>query len=60
MQFLEDLETPWKEPTQKRGRDRVAQIVAAARELIAEGGLANLKMGLLAKRAGVALGADLP
>ena len=56
MQFLENLETPWKEPAQKRGRDRVAQIVAAARELIAEGGLANLKMGLLAKRAGVPIG----
>jgi AcrR family transcriptional regulator len=56
MQFLEGLERPWKEPTQQRGRDRVAQIVAAARDLIAEGGLANLKMGLLAKRAGVPIG----
>ena len=56
MQFLEHLEKPWKEPAQQRGRDRVQQIIAAARELIAEGGLANLKMGILAKRAGVPIG----
>jgi AcrR family transcriptional regulator len=56
MQFLENLEKPWKEPTQQRGRDRVEQIVAAGRDLIAEGGLGNLKMGTLARRAGVPIG----
>jgi AcrR family transcriptional regulator len=56
MQFLEHLEKPWKEPSQQRGRDRVQQIIGAARELIAEGGLGNLKMGILAKRAGVPIG----
>ena len=56
MRFLSDIEPTWKEPSQERSRERVAAILSAARELIAEGGLASLKMGLLAERAGVPIG----
>jgi AcrR family transcriptional regulator len=56
LQFLSDIEPTWKEPSQERSRERVAAILSAARELIAEGGLASLKMGLLAERAGVPIG----
>ena len=56
MRFLSDIEPTWKEPSQERSRERVAAILSAARELIAEGGLASLKMGLLAARAGVPIG----
>jgi AcrR family transcriptional regulator len=56
LRFLSDIEPTWKEPSQERSRERVAAILSAARELIAEGGLASLKMGLLAERAGVPIG----
>jgi AcrR family transcriptional regulator len=56
MRFLSGIEPTWKEPSQARSRERVAAILTAARELIAEGGLASLKMGLLAERAGVPIG----
>ena len=56
MRFLSDIEPTWREPSQERSRERVAAILSAARELIAEGGLASLKMGLLAERAGVPIG----
>jgi AcrR family transcriptional regulator len=56
MRFLSDIEPTWKEPSQERSRERVAAVLSAARELIAEGGLASLKMGLLAERAGVPIG----
>jgi AcrR family transcriptional regulator len=56
MRFLSGIEPTWKEPSQERSRERVAAILSAARELIAEGGLGNLKMGLLAERAGVPIG----
>jgi AcrR family transcriptional regulator len=56
MRLLSGIEPTWKEPSQERSRERVAAIVAAARELIAEGGLGSLKMGLLAERAGVPIG----
>ncbi len=56
MRFLSGIEPTWKEPSQERSRERVAAILSAARELIAEGGLASLKMGLLAERAGVPIG----
>jgi AcrR family transcriptional regulator len=54
--FLTDLDTPWREPRQDRSRERVAAILGAARELIAGGGLAALKMVPLARRAGVPVG----
>jgi AcrR family transcriptional regulator len=56
MRFLSGIEPTWKEPSQERSRERVAAILSAARELIAEGGLGSLKMGLLAERAGVPIG----
>jgi len=56
LRFLSDIKPTWKEPSQERSRERVAAILSAARELIAEGGLASLKMGLLAERAGVPIG----
>jgi AcrR family transcriptional regulator len=56
MRFLSGVEPTWKEPSQERSRERVAAILSAARELIAEGGLGSLKMGLLAERAGVPIG----
>ena len=56
MRFLIGIEPTWKEPSQARSRERVAAILTAARELIAEGGLASLKMGLLAERADVPIG----
>jgi AcrR family transcriptional regulator len=56
LRFLSGIEPTWKEPSQERSRERVAAILSAARELIAEGGLASLKMGLLAERAGVPIG----
>jgi AcrR family transcriptional regulator len=56
MRFLAGIEPTWKEPSQERSRERVAAVLSAARELIAEGGLASLKMGLLAERAGVPIG----
>jgi AcrR family transcriptional regulator len=54
--FLAGISRPWREPAQKRSRERVARIMAAARELIAEGGLANLKVGAIAARANVPIG----
>ena len=56
MQFLRGFEPTWREPTQERSRERIAAILAAARELIAEGGLSNLKMARLGERAGVPVG----
>jgi len=56
VRFLIGIEPTWKEPSQARSRERVAAILTAARELIAEGGLASLKMGLLAERADVPIG----
>jgi Bacterial regulatory proteins, tetR family len=56
MRFLAGIEPTWKEPSQERSRERVAAVLSAARELIAEGGLASLKTGLLAERAGVPIG----
>lgn len=56
MPFLAHLDAPWREPSQERSRERVAAILGAARDLIAAGGLAGLKMGVLADRAGVPVG----
>lgn len=56
MAFLSGFEPTWREPSQERSRERVAAILAAARELIAEAGLGNLKMALIAERAGVPVG----
>ena len=56
MKFLSGIE-PTCERAQPGPEPRaVAAILSAARELIAEGGLASLKMGLLAERAGVPIG----
>lgn len=56
MQFLAGYEPTWREPSQERSRERVAVILSASRELIAAGGLGNLKMSVLAERAGVPVG----
>lgn len=56
MGFLSGFEATWREPTQERSRERVAAILSAAKDLIAEAGLGNLKMGLIAERAGVPVG----
>ena len=46
----------WKEPTQERGRARVAAILDAARDLAAEQGHLDFKMTVVAERAGVPVG----
>lgn len=45
-----------RQPQQKRSRERVERILAAAKELIARGGSDAMKMGELAERAGVPIG----
>lgn len=45
-----------RSPVQARSRERVARILAAATELIAQRGSEHLKMGELAARAGVSVG----
>lgn len=45
-----------RQPQQKRSRERVERILAAAKELIARGGSDTMKMGELAERAGVPIG----
>jgi len=45
-----------REPTQARSRERVARILAAATELIAQRGSEHLKMGELAAKAEVSVG----
>lgn len=47
---------PRKEPVQKRSRERVERMLAAATELIAERGSDALRMGEVAERAGVSIG----
>lgn len=46
----------WVEPTQARSREKVERILDAAIELAVEAGSLDIKMTLLAKRAGVAIG----
>jgi AcrR family transcriptional regulator len=45
-----------RQPQQKRSRERVERILAAAKELIARGGSDVMKMGELAEKAGVPIG----
>lgn len=56
MNLLLDITPNWREPTQQRSRDRVDAILAAARRLIAKGGIADLKMRELASEADVPMG----
>ncbi|MBP2559426.1 AcrR family transcriptional regulator [Neorhizobium galegae] len=49
------VSTP-RQPQQKRSRERVERILAAAKELIARGGSDVMKMGELAEKAGVPIG----
>ena len=43
-------------PTQQRSRERVERMLAAATELIEEGGSDSMKMSEVAERAGVPIG----
>lgn len=45
-----------RQPQQKRSRERVERILAAAKDLIARGGSDVMKMGELAEKAGVPIG----
>lgn len=52
----EELPSVGRMPVQKRGRERVEKILAAAREIITESGSDSLKMSDIVERTGVSFG----